>query len=129
VQFPPPPFFLNMRLQATVSVETRLTALTAKNLPLTRTGRQSAKTRHQAAVRVPGALPKALPGHHSMTRNWPLSLPLGVSCLGLFGEDRCHRKSHPRSRESLMAALRGVKPRGTGRSTSEQNISPVAVIT
>jgi hypothetical protein len=73
VQFPPPPLFLNMRLQATRAVRTRLNPLIAVELRRTTKGRFSDQKRQPAAARVPRALPKALPGHYSMTRFWPLS--------------------------------------------------------
>ena len=80
VQFPPPPLFLNMRLQATDRDITRLKPLIAMELCRTRKRPLSDKNRQPAAARVPRALPKALPGHYSMTLRWPLSWPLGQTC-------------------------------------------------
>jgi hypothetical protein len=80
VQFPPPPLFLYKRQQATVSVKTRLTFLMAVGLRRTRTGVIFAKERQQTAVRVPGALPRALPGLWPNTQTWPWSRPPGPTC-------------------------------------------------
>jgi hypothetical protein len=84
VQFPPPPLFLNMRLQPTEGVRTRLNPVIAKGLRRTRTGPIYARVRQQTSVRVPCALPKALPVRKRLTRTWPSSRPPGPSCPGPF---------------------------------------------
>jgi len=86
-----------MRLQATEDVRTRLTFQIAKKLRRTRTGPISVRVRQQTSVRVPCALPKALPVRYRMTRSWPSSWPLGPSCQRPFAPASWRWSRPPRS--------------------------------